>query len=158
MKRSQKHPLWRAEMGPGMLRIQPRYLALAALLLCTEVLIARHTHGLLRGFVGDMLVVPLVYALLRATVQWPRGLAAGAALALACLVELLQGLGLPDLLHGLLPAAVQHHALYRVLQIALGSTFDPLDLLAYAVGFVLCLLRWPAAPPRRHRPQRAAWP
>ena len=107
-------------MGPGMLRIQPRYLALAALLLGTEVLIARHTHGLLRGFVGDMLVVPLVYALLRATVQWPRGLAAGAALALACLVELMQGLGLPDLLHGLLPGAVQHHALYRVLQIALG--------------------------------------
>ena len=94
-------------MGPGMLRIQPRYLALAALLLGTEVLIARHTHGLLRGFVGDMLVVPLVYALLRATVQWPRGLAAGAALALACLVELMQGLGLPDVLHGLLPGAAE---------------------------------------------------
>ena len=145
-------------MGPGMLRIQPRYLALAALLLGTEVLIARHTHGLLRGFVGDMLVVPLVYALLRATVQWPRGMAAGAALALACLVELMQGLGLPDLLHGLLPGTVQHHVLYRVLQIALGSTFDPLDLLAYAAGFGLCLLRWPPATPRRHRPQRAAWP
>ena len=45
-----------------------------------------------------------------------------------------------------------------VLQIALGSTFDPLDLLAYAAGFGLCLLRWPPATPRRHRPQRAAWP
>ena len=39
-----------------------------------------------------------------------------------------------------------------------GATFDPLDLLAYAAGFGLCLLRWPPAPPRRHRPQRAAWP
>ena len=145
-------------MGPGMLRLQPRYLALAALLLGTEVLIARHAHGLLRGLVGDMLVVPLVYALLRATVQWPPGLAAGAALALACLVELMQGLGLPDLLHSLLPAALHHSSIYRVLQIALGATFDPLDLLAYTVGFGLCLLRWPATPPRRHRPQRAAWP
>ena len=90
-------------MGNGMLRIQPRYLALAALLLCAEVLLARHAHGLL-------------------------------------------------------PNAVQHHALYRVLEIALGATFDPLDLLAYAAGFGLCLLRWPPATPRRHRPQRAAWP
>ena len=90
-------------MGNGMLRIQPRYLALAALLLCAEVLIARHAHGLL-------------------------------------------------------PNAVQHHALYRVLEIALGATFDPLDLLAYAAGFGLCLLRWPPAVPHRHRPQRAAWP
>ena len=144
-------------MASGMLRIQPRYLALAALLLGTEVLIARHAHGLLRGFVGDMLVVPLVYALLRATVQWRRGLAAGAALALACLVELLQGLGLPDVLHGLLPGAVQHHALYRVLQVALGSTFDPLDLLAYAVGFGLCLLRWPPAVPHRLTLRTFSW-
>ena len=48
-----------------MLTFQPRFAGLAVLLLAVEVAIARYVHsGLIRSFIGDILVVVLVYALL----------------------------------------------------------------------------------------------
>lgn len=138
-----------------MVRLQPRFLVLFMVLLAVEVGIARFVHtGVLRAFVGDVLVVPLLYCLLRGCMQLRPVLAALLVLAFACGVEVSQAFALVDVLglHGQTP-------LHRVLRIALGATFDVLDFVAYGVGFAVCLAsEHIAQPPRRTRPQRAAWP
>ena len=103
-------------------------------LLAVEVAIARYAPpGVLRGFGGDVLVVVLVYAFLRSFLALPPARLALGSLLFACAIECLQGLGMVDALglHG-------QTALHRVLRIALGSTFDVWDLVAYACGWLVC--------------------
>ena len=114
--------------------VRPRWLFVAVVLLAVEVSIARYAPpGALRGFGGDVLVVVLVYALLRACVAQPAARLALWALLFACAIECLQGLGMVDALglHG-------QTALHRVLRIALGTTFDLWDLVAYGCGWLVC--------------------
>ena len=135
-----------------MVRLQPRFLALFLVLLALEVGIARYIHsGPVRAFVGDVLVVPTLFFLLRGCVQLPVALAAGLVLGFACLVEVSQAFALVDWLglHGQTPV-------HRVLRIALGATFDALDFVAYGMGWGLCLATGRSTP--AYRPQRAAWP
>ena len=74
-----------------MLRLQPRFLALFLVLLALEVGIARYIHsGPVRAFVGDVLVVPTLFFLLRGCVQLPVALAAGLVLGFAGVVVLLR--------------------------------------------------------------------
>jgi hypothetical protein len=111
-----------------------RWLLATLALLAVEVAIARCAPpGVLRGFGGDVLVVVLVYALLRACVAQPAARLALWALLFACAIECLQGLGMVDALglHG-------QTALHRVLRIALGTTFDLWDLAAYGCGWLVC--------------------
>lgn len=109
----------------------------AAVLLAVEVAIARYAPpGWLRGFVGDVLVVALVYAafgLCRPSTR-PASLAMASVL-FACVIEILQAFGLVDMLgiHG-------SSVFQRVLRIALGATFDPLDFVAYGLGGYLSWL------------------
>ena len=132
-----------------MLRLQPRFLALFLVLLALD---ARYIHsGPVRAFVGDVLVVPTLFFLLRGCVQLPVALAAGLVLGFAGLVEVSQAFALVDWLglHGQTPV-------HRVLRIALGATFDALDFVAYGMGWGLCLATGRSTP--AYRPQRAAWP
>ena len=87
--------------------------------------------GFVRPFVGDVLVVLLIYSFVRTFVDvrnhlWP----AVCVLAFACLVEVGQyfemasRLGLAD---------------NRIATIIIGTSFDWRDLLAYTVGFILIL-------------------
>ena len=113
---------------------RPVQLLAALALLAVEVAIARYAPpGVLRGFVGDVLVVVLVYALLRACLVQPPQRLALWALVFACVIEGLQGLGMADRLglHNQTP-------LHSVLRIALGATFDVWDLVAYACGWLVC--------------------
>lgn len=111
--------------------------ALAAVaLFCIEVAIARYAPtGWLRGFVGDVLVVVLVWSVFGwfGRASWSSSRLALAALLFACAIEVLQAFGLVDLL-GLHSATPLH----RVLRIALGATFDPWDFVAYTCGWGLC--------------------
>ena len=67
-----------------MLRLQPRFLALFLVLLALEVGIARYVHsGPVRAFVGDVLVVPTLFFLLRGCVQLPVALFGVLALLMA---------------------------------------------------------------------------
>jgi len=122
-----------------------RWLLGTLALLAVEVAIARYAPpGVLRGFGGDVLVVVLVYAFLRTFLALPPARLALWSLLFACAIEGLQGLGLVDALglHG-------QTALHRVLRIALGSTFDVWDLVAYACGWLLCrALGWRASQSR----------
>ena len=100
-------------------------LLLAALLFAVEVGIARHVHdAFVRPYLGDVLVVVLMYAAMKTALAAPARCLGGVALAIACVIEALQALPLVDVL-GI------HN---RVLRIALGSTFSWADLACYAVG------------------------
>lgn len=100
-------------------------------LLAVEVCIALFVHDrFIRPYLGDVLVVAVLYALVR--VVLPRGCPwlAGAVTAFACCVELGQAFGLVDRL------GLGHIRFFRVL---LGTTFDWHDLLCYLAGGVLVL-------------------
>ena len=118
-----------------MLTVQPRLAGLAVLLLAVEVAIARYVHtGLIRSFIGDVLVVVLVYAALRAGLKCPAKHLALAAFAFACCIEVLQAFHFVDLL-----GLHAQTALHMVLRIALGATFDVWDFVAYACGYALSI-------------------
>lgn len=113
-------------------RLRRRYALIFFALLAVEVFIALFVHDrFIRPYVGDVLVVVVLYALMR--VLWPRGKPwlAAAVTAFACCVELGQAVGLVELL------GLGHIRFFRVL---LGATFDWHDLGCYLAGGGLCLL------------------
>ena len=115
----------------------------AASTLTAGLALFRWGHGPLRGFGGDALVVVLLVAALAAgRVGSPRSRLLGVG-ALAVGAELFQGLGW---------VGADSHWL---LHLTVGSTFDPLDLLAYAAGLVAAaaLERWWALQVQARHPQ-----
>ncbi|CAD6367435.1 DUF2809 domain-containing protein [Shewanella putrefaciens] len=123
----------------------------AVLLFLTEVLIALYAPaGFIRGFVGDVLVVILLFCMVRAVVPVDspaeKSLAqntgegmkrffqtpwlAFSVLLFAFAIEFGQYWGLVDKL-GL--------GGNRLARIVIGSHFDPLDLVAYFVGYLILL-------------------
>ena len=78
----------------------------------------------MRGFVGDVLVVMFIYSSVR-TVMRVKPVPLGAAVfALALRVELFQWIS---------PGSKNQSL---VAEATIGSTFDPLDVVAYAIGVV----------------------
>ncbi len=112
-----------------------RYYALwALLLLLVETGIALWVHDrLIRPFIGDLLVIWLLYALLRSLFVVRHRTAVIGIWLFALGVELAQGADL-----------VSHLGLadQRWARILIGTTFDVRDLLAYSAGALLLLL-WP---------------
>jgi ABC-type enterochelin transport system permease subunit len=118
------------------LTFQPRYGVLTVVLLAVEIAIARYIHtGLIRSFVGDVLVVVLLYVMLRTFLALPAKHLAGGAFVFACCIETAQAFNLVDQLG--LYAQTPFHA---VLRVALGATFDWWDFAAYTVGYILSML------------------
>lgn len=111
------------------LRFGKIYLVLALLLLAAEIAIAVFVRDrVIRPFVGDVLIVVLIYCCLRIFLNVNYRTAAMAVLSLAVVIEILQ---LFDFVARL---GLETN---RALAIALGRTFDWLDLLAYLIGFAL---------------------
>lgn len=113
------------------------------LLFFIEVLIARFApSGFIRGFVGDVLVVILLFCMARSFVPvvnakgesinlfWRTPWLALGVLFFAFGIEFGQYWGLVDKL-GL--------GGNRLARIVIGSHFDPLDLLAYFIGYLILL-------------------
>ena len=110
--------------------VKRRYLTIFVLVLVTEVAIAVfHFHRFVRGFLGDVLVIPLLYTLLRTFLSIPRKRTLYGVLCFAFLIEILQLFRLGERL-GIAS---------EILLIIIGSVFDPLDLVAYAFGFMSVL-------------------
>lgn len=108
-----------------------KYALVFGLLLGIEVLIALFVHdAFVRPYIGDVLVVPTLYAFLR--LLFPRGLSwlPGAVTLFAVGVEVSQAFHLVDRL------GLGGSPFFRTL---LGATFDWADLLCYLVGGGLIL-------------------
>lgn len=108
-----------------------RHALLALLLFGIELLIGTQLDdAFIRPFVGDLLVVVLIYCLLRTLLVIPCYPLAIGVLVFAISVETGQYFHLAELL------GVGHIRLARII---IGSTFDPKDLLAYLLGTMLIM-------------------
>lgn len=103
----------------------------AIILLAVEVMIALFvTDTLVRGYVGDVLAVMLVYAMLRAVTPLGAIAAAAISLVIALAIEIAQALNLLGAL------GLSDNTFARVV---LGGSFDWLDIAAYVAGALIVL-------------------
>lgn len=109
-----------------MLRFSKIYFVLTVLLFITEVLIAIYAHdNFIRPYVGDYLVVILIYCFCMSFVSAPVWKTALAALLFSYLIETLQYFNLVDIL------GLQHS---RIANIIIGNSFAWADIIAYTLG------------------------
>ena len=114
-----------------MIRFHKTYFLLATGLLITEVLIALYVKdAIIRPYVGDFLVVMLVYCFLRAFLNLPMWPVALFTLLFAYAVEFAQYLNLLKWI------GLENN---RFARIVLGSSFEWIDMLAYTLG-VVCIV------------------
>ncbi len=85
-------------------------------------------HSFMRGFAGDILIVIFIYSSVKIILkdQLPLHTAAGVFL-FAVLVEFIQYTGIPKHFN---PGSI-------ITILTLGSTYDPLDIAAYAIGALI---------------------
>jgi hypothetical protein len=112
-----------------MFRFSKAYFALTVILFITEVLIALYVHdAIVRPYVGDLLVVILLYCFVKTFIDTPPLKTAIAVLLFACLVELSQYFNL-----------VKHLGLQRsrLANVVMGNSFEWIDLIAYTLGAII---------------------
>ncbi|WP_114492788.1 DUF2809 domain-containing protein [Candidatus Ulvibacter alkanivorans] len=91
-----------------------------------EIAIATYTfHPFIRSFVGDVLVIPLLFFFLKSFLSFSSERIAIAVLLFAFGIEFLQFIKILELLDIRNPLA----------KIVIGTTFDWMDLLAYSIGY-----------------------
>ena len=98
------------------------------LLLVVEIIIGKYAHGFIRAYIGDVLVIPLIYCFVRIFYVRPAVWLPAAVGGLGILAEMLQYFNLCGLLG--IPKG-------SLLGILLGSSADFADILCYAVGVLL---------------------
>ncbi len=109
-------------------QFSPRYFILTILFFVIEVMIAKYASGWIRSYLGDVLVVILVYTGVRSFIKVNRNFAIIATFIFACSVEISQYFKLAEIL-GFAKGSIAY--------IILGNTFSMEDLACYALG---CLL------------------
>jgi hypothetical protein len=115
-----------------LLKLNLSYLILAILLFTIEILIALFVHDrIVRPYIGDFLVVILIYCFLKSFLQISSIKIAVAALIFAYVIEILQYFSLVNRL------GLGHSKVVRVI---LGSSFAWLDIVAYTTGILVILL------------------
>jgi hypothetical protein len=114
-------------------RFSKKYAVLSIGLFAVEIFIALFVHDrLVRPFVGDMLVVILIFTLCRTVIEAGYFRLALCVLLFSFAVEIGQYFNLISIL------GLQHSAPARIL---IGMTFDVHDLLAYSAGALLiCMI------------------
>jgi Protein of unknown function (DUF2809) len=114
-----------------ILKFNKSYFFLTIILFLIEVLIALFVKdSLIRPFVGDVLVVCLIYCFLRMFLNFSHLKIALGVLIFACLIEVSQYFDFVKLL------GFENN---RVISIVLGRTFEWADFAAYFAGFLLVL-------------------
>jgi len=115
-----------------MIIFNRNYFIVMLLLFAVEVLIALYvTDQFVRPYVGDMLVVILMYCFVRSFFQLPVVPLAAGILVFSFVIEFLQSVRLVEML------GLEKSALARTL---LGTWFSWYDLLSYSVGVVLVVV------------------
>lgn len=119
-------------MPNPVLKFAPFYFIAALLLFITEVLIALFVHDqFIRPYIGDFLVVILIYCFVKSFLNTPVVPTAIGVLIFAYTVELLQYFRIVEVL------GLQHS---RAARIIIGSSFEWQDMLAYAMGILIVVL------------------
>jgi Protein of unknown function (DUF2809) len=114
-----------------ILKFNKSYFFLTIILFLIEVLIALFAKdSLIRPFVGDVLVVCLIYCFLRMFLNFSHLKIALGVLIFACLIEVSQYFDFVKLL------GFENN---RVISTVLGRTFEWADFAAYFAGFLLVL-------------------
>ena len=114
---------------PMIMKKRILYLTATIVLLIIEVLIALYVHDdFVRPYVGDMLVVVVVYTFVRIFIPERIRLLPLWVFIFAVAVEILQWFHIVDLL------GLTDNRFFRVL---IGGVFDVKDILCYAVGCIM---------------------
>lgn len=109
-----------------------KYFLLTIIIFAIEVSIALFVKDtIIRPFIGDVLVVVLIYCLVRVFLQISNWKIAVGVLLFACLIEILQYFDYVKML------GLEQN---RILSTAMGRTFEMLDFAAYFVGFLLIIV------------------
>lgn len=103
-------------------------LAILCFIICVLIVKLFNNNPLIRGFIGDIVVIWLIYFFIKGFYDFHSLKLAVFTLALAFATEFLQYLKLIAFF------GLEHNAMARLI---LGSVFDPYDLMAYTVGAVL---------------------
>ncbi len=113
----------------SMLRFQKTYFIWAVLLFSVEVLIAAFLHDkIVRPYVGDFLVVILMYCIVKSFFDIPVLPLAISVLLFAYLIEFMQYFGLADRL-GVGKSTITG--------IIIGNSFEWMDMIAYTAGITV---------------------
>ena len=110
-----------------------KYFYLTLILFLIEICIAVFVNdSFIRPFIGDLLVVVLIYCFIKGFWNIHSSVVALSVFAFSCTIEILQYFNFVNNL------GLQK---YKILAVALGSVFDWKDIIAYAIGIitVLCL-------------------
>lgn len=108
-----------------------KYLIISIILFLIEIAIAMlHFNNFTRGFVGDVLVILLLYSFLKIFIKNNILKTALFVLAFAYSVELLQFFKLAEIFN----------IKSEILLVIIGCVFDLWDLVAYTLGFLIILL------------------
>lgn len=115
-----------------LFRFNKIYFFLALLLFLTEVFIAKNIHDtIVRPYVGDGLVVILIYCFLKSFLQLPSRKTAVGVLIFSYVIEIGQYFHLVNLL------GLQDSAFARVV---IGTSFEWIDLIAYTIGIIIIMI------------------
>ena len=114
-----------------MFSFNKKYFSAFLLLLLIEILIAVYVHdNFIRPYIGDVLVVILLYSFVKAFVKVRPVIAATGVLAFSFIIEFLQ------YLHIVEKMGLQQSTLAKTI---IGTFFSWSDLVAYTAGFALVL-------------------
>jgi len=113
-------------------RIVYLLVAISLFLLCCIIVRCFNNQPFIRGFMGDVIVIALIYAFVK-TLFVKTGVLKLCIVVLifAYATEFMQYYKLVELL------GLQQ---YRIARIVIGTSFDVMDLLAYTLGFMLTLI------------------
>ncbi|PAX59467.1 ribosomal maturation YjgA family protein [Brunnivagina elsteri] len=114
-----------------MFGFNKKYFYFTLVLFLIEVCIAVFINDVfIRPFIGDVLVVILIYCFIRTFWNIDSFIVALSVFAFACIIEVLQYFNFVSKL------GLQNN---RILAVSLGSTFDWKDIIAYAIGIIIVL-------------------
>lgn len=115
-----------------MFHFNKTYFLLFNLLFITEVLIALYVHDeFVRPYVGDVLVVILLYCFVKSFLNWPTGITVIAVLLFSYLIETLQYFNIVQVL-GLGDSTLANTVI--------GNYFTWVDIVAYTLGALIVIV------------------
>ncbi|MDZ8051365.1 MAG: DUF2809 domain-containing protein [Aulosira sp. ZfuVER01] len=115
-----------------MFTFNKKYFYFTLILFLLEVYIAVFINdGFIRPFIGDVLVVILIYCFVRAFCKISSSIVALSVFVFSYIIEILQYFNFVSKLGW---------QKYKIIAVALGSTFDWKDIIAYTIGIAIVLL------------------